>query len=164
MKKLALLFSVAMVLLLGVLAVVSPVGASTKFKADLKGENEVPANASLATGSIEFELSEDGSVINYTFEVSDITDFTQSHIHYAPVGVNGPIVVWLVPSMPPLTSIRGDLEFELEGTITASDFVGPLAGMTLGDLISLFESGNAYVNVHTKGIPGGEIRGQVMAD
>lgn len=164
MKKLILLLSVALVLLLGVMAVASAVGASTGFKADLKGENEVPPNASLATGSIEFELSEDGSMINFEFKVSEIMDFTQSHIHVAPVGVNGPIVVWLVPAGPPLTLIRGELEFEVKGSFTAADFVGPLAGKTLGDLIAIMEAGGAYVNVHTKAIPGGEIRGQIMVD
>lgn len=44
---------------------------------------------------------------------------------------------------------------------TDEDLVGPLAGMTLEDLVALIESGDAYVNVHTVANPGGEIRGQV---
>lgn len=162
-NKLVVLLSTAMVLLLGVLAISSTAGAGTVFRADLKGENEVPPVAdTLATGRAEFEVSADGSMINFKLEVSDIMDFTQSHIHLAPVGVNGPVVVWLAPSKAPATLFRGELEFELEGTITAADLVGPLSGMTLGDLIAEFEAGNAYVNAHTVAHPGGEIRGQIM--
>ena len=59
-----------------------------------------------------------------------------------------------------------------EGTITAADLVGPLAGHPLSDLIDAIQAGNAYVNVHTNDgvaptntgpgdFPGGEIRGQL---
>jgi len=61
-----------------------------------------------------------------------------------------------------------------EGTITAANLVGPLAGHPLSDLIAAMEAGNAYVNVHTNDgvappntgpgdIPGGEVRGQIRA-
>ncbi len=59
-----------------------------------------------------------------------------------------------------------------EGTFTAANFVGPLAGHPMWDLIAAVEAGNAYVNVHTNDgqdgvntgpgdFPGGEIRGQL---
>lgn len=61
----------------------------------------------------------------------------------------------------------------MKGKITAEDLTGPLAGMTLNDLVRAIEEGQVYVNVHTDdGIappdtgpgdfPGGEVRGQVM--
>jgi hypothetical protein len=51
-----------------------------------------------------------------------------------------------------------------EGQITPANFVGPLQGMQLDDLISLMQNGSAYVNVHTEQNPQGEIRGTVVLD
>jgi hypothetical protein len=59
-----------------------------------------------------------------------------------------------------------------EGTITASS---TLTGVDLAGLIALFNSGMAYVNVHTNDgvdpantgpgdFPGGEIRGQIQRE
>jgi hypothetical protein len=47
------------------------------------------------------------------------------------------------------------------GAITDADLVGPLAGMTLADLVSMLDHDMGYVNVHTQQHPGGEIRGQI---
>jgi hypothetical protein len=60
-----------------------------------------------------------------------------------------------------------------EGTFTAANFVGPLAGRPMSELLAAMAAGNTYVNVHTNdGVgaantgPGdfasGEIRGQII--
>ena len=62
-----------------------------------------------------------------------------------------------------------------EGTITAANLVGPLAGQPLSALVEAIQAGNAYVNVHTNDgvaptntgpgdFPGGEIRGQLSGE
>jgi hypothetical protein len=51
-----------------------------------------------------------------------------------------------------------------EGQITPANFVGPLQGMQLDDLIARMQNGTAYVNVHTQQNPQGEIRGTVLLD
>jgi hypothetical protein len=62
-----------------------------------------------------------------------------------------------------------------EGTFTAANLVGPLAGHPLSELLDAIASGNAYVNIHTNDgvdgtntgpgdFPGGEIRGQLGDD
>ena len=95
-----------------------------------------------------------------------------AHSHKAAAGVNGPIVVGLFSGLAGSGATNGRLA---EGVITASDFSGPLAGMTMADLLELLQSGDAYVNVHTNDgvaptntgpgdFPGGEIRGQVKAN
>jgi hypothetical protein len=48
-----------------------------------------------------------------------------------------------------------------KGVITASKLVGPLQGKTIEDLVDDIRAGKAYVNVHTKGHPDGEIRGTI---
>jgi hypothetical protein len=128
-----------------------------EFKADLKGEEEVPTLSTEASGEAEFKLSDDGQSIKFEVKVSNITDVSASHIHIAAAGSNGPIAVPLFTGSKP-GQFSGTLA---EGTITAADLTGPLAGMTLDDLISQMKSGNTYCNVHTAAHAAGEIRGQI---
>ncbi|HSF49211.1 MAG TPA: CHRD domain-containing protein, partial [Nitrososphaeraceae archaeon] len=49
----------------------------------------------------------------------------------------------------------------VSGTINNLDLQGTLKGRNISDLITLMESGNTYVNVHSEPYPDGEIRGQI---
>ena len=85
-----------------------------------------------------------------------------AHIHLQAPGANGPIVVWLYPPAPPPQLIPGRFDGVLaEGTFTAANLMGPLAGMSLEDLVAEMRAGNTYVNIHTTANPGGEVRGQI---
>lgn len=163
MKKRFLLLAVALVVILTALMAVTPVTADSRnFRAHLSGSEEVPPVATHAQGQAVFQLSRDGTELSYTLIAANIYDVLQAHIHLAPAGVNGPVVVWLYPSAPPPVLIPGRFSGVLaRGTVTAADLVGLLAGGTLSDLIDEMEAGNAYVNVHTVANPGGEIRGQI---
>lgn len=132
------------------------------FRAHAHGGEEVPAVDTDAQGNATFRLSKDGDAISYRLIVANIVDVTQSHIHLAPAGVNGGIVVWLYPSASPAQLIPGPSQGVLaEGVITEEDLVGGLAGMDLGALLDALRTGGAYVNVHTSANPSGEIRGQI---
>lgn len=132
------------------------------FKAHLKGENEVPSVETNAQGQATFKLSQDGESIHYKLIVANIENVLMAHIHNAPAGQNGGVIVWLYPSSPPPQLIEGRFQGVLaEGTITADDLVGNLAGQTLEDLLGEIKAGNTYVNVHTSQNPGGEVRGQI---
>ncbi|CAN5896340.1 CHRD domain-containing protein [soil metagenome] len=132
---------------------------SGNYHAHASGREEVPANNSRAQGQAMFRLSADGTELNYKLIVANIQNVTQAHIHNAPAGQNGPIVVWLYPSSPPAMLIPGRFNGELaEGVITNANVLG---GMTLTQLVALLEAGNAYVNVHTSQYPPGEVRGQI---
>lgn len=127
-----------------------------QFLAALDGDQEVPPVAGLAAGTASFTLSSDRSEITFVVNVEgiEVSEITQSHLHVAPAGFNGPVVVNLTgaPSSLPL-----------EGTVTADDLV-PNAGVgvvTWDDLIEAMLAGDVYVNVHTMGNPAGEIRGQL---
>lgn len=135
------------------------------FRAPLNGMNEVPAVVTDASGLAKFQLSKDGAELSYKIVVEDIMDVLMAHLHMAPEGTNGPVVAWLYPSGPPPVLIPGLFSGVLaEGVITDSDLKGPLAGMTLEDLVEDFYEGLIYVNVHTTTYPGGEIRGQVKGN
>jgi hypothetical protein len=136
------------------------------FKASLTGTGEVITSdtstpgTSLATGRAVFWMDEHGGKIHYRLEVHNITGVFQAHIHLNGPGVNGPVVVFLFKSDTPTGTVNGLLS---QGTFTAADFKGPLAGHPLAELLTDIRSGDAYVNVHTlPNHPGGEIRGQLI--
>ncbi|TVS21197.1 MAG: CHRD domain-containing protein [Planctomycetaceae bacterium] len=99
----------------------------------------------------------------YKLIVANIQNVTQTHIHVAPAGTNGPVVAWLYPEGPPAQLIPGRFNGVLaEGFIKADDLVGPLANEdSLEGLFVLMALGETYVNVHTSQFPPGEVRGQI---
>ena len=137
--------------------------APRNFVTSLSGSEEVPGNDSRARGVATFQLSADGTELSYRLIVANIQNVNQAHIHLAPAGANGGVVLWLYPSGPPAQPIPGRTDGVLAtGTVTAANLVGALAGQPLSALIEHIDNGNAYVNVHTNpGFPGGEIRGQL---
>ena len=170
-----------LVLVIGVLALV---GAATglalesfNFNSPLEGSQEAPVpRDTQARGNAVYQLSADGTALEYRLMVANIDNVFMAHIHRGPAGSAGPIVVWLYPSTTPNEPapkgggpINGVIA---EGTITAADLIGPLAGQPLSALVALLRTGGAYTNVHTDDgdlvlnegpgdFPGGEIRGQI---
>lgn len=150
------------------------------FGTPLSGDEEVmPAgvvNTSNARGNAIFHVSEDGETVEYKLIASNIENVFMAHIHRAPAGANGGIVVWLYPSTTPgvpapLGGGRTD-GILAKGSFTSANFVGALAGASMAAFIADVKAGNLYVNVHTNdGVaptntgpgdyPGGEVRGQI---
>ena len=97
------------------------------------------------------ELSADGTISNYVLNVANIGDVTLAHIHQGEKGINGPIVVTL-------SMTNGTLS---QGKVYSKLFEGPLAGKYISDLMKIISDGKAYVDIHTKQNPQGEIRGQL---
>jgi hypothetical protein len=165
------LFSVlALGVALVALAAIPADAGDTNTGAHLRGRDEVPSNASLAQGQAIFHLSADGTQLEYKLIASNIDNVVMAHIHIAPVGVNGPIVAFLFGPAPAAGGRSSGVL--AEGTITADDLIGPLAGQDLTALVDAIRAGNAYVNVHTDDgvappatgpgdLPAGEIRGQI---
>jgi aldose sugar dehydrogenase len=134
------------------------------FLAHLSGAEEVPPADTRAQGQAIFQLSADGSLLDFMLIVANIQNVTQAHIHVGAAGVNGPVVAWLYPDGPPSQLIPGRSNGVLaQRTITAGDLVGPLAGQPLSALLELMRDDETYVNVHTSQFPPGEIRGQIRA-
>ncbi|MBP1702944.1 MAG: hypothetical protein H6Q38_2051 [Chloroflexi bacterium] len=175
------IYRIAILILIALLATAGiALAAAGNFRTHLSGDEEVPPQdvviETLGQGQAIFRLSEDGTELHYKLIVANIENVVASHIHIGAPGINGPVVVWLFPSTTPGGAPAGGGRLDggvAEGTITANNFVGPLAGQPFSALIDAIESGNAYVNVHTNdGIaptntgpgdfPGGEIRGQLF--
>lgn len=174
MKKISYLMIAALVTLALASLAAAPVPANRNSSAHLTGDQEIPPAGvvieTLAQGQAVFHLSKDGSELHYKLIVANIENVVAAHIHLGSSEQNGPVVAFLYGNAAPGGG-RTDGVLA-EGTITAANLVGPLAGQPLSALIAAMEAGNTYVNVHTNdGVggpntgagdyPGGEIRGQI---
>lgn len=126
------------------------------FTTSLKGGNEVPAVKTKAAGEAIVRISKDRNSIYYKLIVSNLDNVVAAHFHMANEGINGPVVAFLFSGN--VVEQNGILS---EGVITEAELIGPLAGMSLEELIQRIQDGGIYVNVHTADFPSGAIRGQL---
>lgn len=131
---------------------------SRNFRTHLSGDEVVPPVDTNAQGQAKFRLNKARDELSFKLNVANIDDVIGAHIHMAATGENGGIVVFLFgePFADPVT-VNGTLA---EGTITASDVIGAIAG-DFEALLTAMAEGNAYVQVHTLANVPGEIRGQI---
>ncbi len=128
------------------------------YVANLNAAAEGPGHTS--PGSGVFTFVDNGSVINWSLTLTNITNVTASHIHLGSAtnigNTAGPVIINLfLPNRPPETGTLTGLV--AEGTITSANN----STVSLDSLRVLFNNGNAYANVHTTANPTGEIRDQV---
>ena len=114
------------------------------FRATLSAAAEVPSNASPGTGTLEATYDKASSVLMWRVTYSGLTGpATMAHFHGpAMPGANAGVVVPFPSAASPA-----------EGSAT-------LTPAQVTDLMA----GKWYVNIHTAQNPGGEIRGQVLAN
>lgn len=142
---------IALPLIAAALATVASTPASAAifiFTGTLSGANEVPANASTATGNFVATLNDVANSISVVINFAGLTaNASAGHIHCCvPVGVNAPVVV-------PFSGFPA----AMSGTYT-NTFTG-LSGTNVNGI----KNGLAYINIHNASFPGGEIRGQLAA-
>jgi hypothetical protein len=126
-------------------------GAMCVLHAKLTAANETTGSTSTAKGHSLIRVRNDGTIEFKTKILNkDHETFVAGHVHEAPVGVAGAIVVPLFVSPTPATSAR---HIEQGGIAT------PNAGTTGADLCA--NPSAYYVNYHTTAFPGGAIRGQL---
>jgi hypothetical protein len=123
------------------------VSAQSTFQAILSGSQEVPANASTATGFGTVVLNAAKTQITVNESWSGLSAAASaSHIHGpAGIGTNNN-VIFPFSGVPAATS--GAIP-EQTFTITAQQ-------------VAYLEGGLLYMNVHDGNFPGGEIRGQLV--
>jgi hypothetical protein len=163
MKRLPLSVMIAVLAMLVIAGGVF--AAQMNFRAHMRPGDIVPLPVNVdsqAQGQAIFKLSEDGMSISYKLNVANIDHVIMAHIHrFVGNGMNGPIIVWLYPSVTstapgaPTERIDGELA---DGSFGPADLRG---GVTWDQLLELMRSGQAYVNVHTSEAPAGEINGLI---
>ena len=113
------------------------------FAAQLSSAQEVPANASSATGTGALSLDPASKKFSARITVTGIAA-TAAHIHAGTPGISGPIL------------------FPLTETAPGSGIWVSAAEATLSDAqLALLTSGSLYFNAHSAALSGGEIRGQI---
>ncbi len=117
---------------------------TTYFKATLDGTQEVPTNASAATGVVIIKYDATTKNLQLTGDYQNLTtSLTVSHVHSpAAPGANAGVLFDIINSGG------------TSGTLKAS------ASLTVAQEADLV-AGNMYVNVHSSTFTGGEIRGQI---
>ena len=124
-------------------------GVMCVLNTQLNAKNETTGSTSTATGHTQIKVWSDGTITFKTQIFNPNSEmFVAGHIHQAPVGIAGSIVVPLFGG--PATTAN---HVKLGGVAT------PNAGTTG---TALCQNPSAYyVNFHTTAFPGGAIRGQL---
>ena len=126
-------------------------GVMCVLHATLSATNETTGSTSTAKGHTLVKVRDDGTIEFKTQILNTGNEtFVAAHIHQAPAGVAGPVVVPLFVSPAQPTSARH---------IKQSGAVTPNAGTTGANLCS--NPSAYYVNYHTTPFPAGAIRGQL---
>lgn len=138
--RLRLLITVALGLTLALAP--RPADAAMQFEAVINSAQEVPPNASPATGTGTFTLNDAETQLSINIVFSGlVAPQTGAHIHgAAPPGTNAGVRFPLTLGSP----------------------VNMVWNIPAGDVVSL-KNGLLYVNIHSQAFPGGEIRGQILA-
>ena len=149
--------SLAVVVLVAVAAVGAFVGTASgggrPLSTSMSGANENPKNNSPASGTTAVRLNHGQGTVCYDMSVSNLTTApSMAHIHKAPAGDNGGIVVHLFGS--------GGAAAPTTTSFTLSNVC--LSGISQALIKDITQNPDQYyVNVHTQTFPGGEIRGQL---
>ena len=126
-------------------------GTLCVLHAKLSAKNETTGSTSVAKGHTTIKVRANGTIEFKTKILNKAHEtFVAGHIHLAPVGVAGPIVVPLFVPPETATSAR---------QIKQSGVATPNAGTTGAELCQ--NPSAFYVNYHTTAFMGGAIRGQL---
>ena len=135
-SKLGMAFAIALTGSVLAIGTASAIG----IKVTLTGDQEVPpvSSPAVATGTI---MVNDNASVSGSIMTTGIKA-TSAHIHEAPMGKNGPVVI-------PLEK-KSDREF-----------VVPVGAKLTDAQYQAFKAGDLYVNVHSDAHKDGEIRAQL---
>ena len=107
------------------------------FTANLTGAQEVPGPGDPdGSGLALLNFNGATNMVHWLIALQNVDPLTAAHIHAAPPGVAGPVVI--------------DFSGSLIGSVVDSDVAGVIANPT-----------NFYVNVHNAAFPAGAVRGQI---
>ena len=175
MSKLGLkaTFVGGLVLLVGLGSFALADGGTRDFKGkNMSGYVESPAVSSVASGSFEAKLSQDGETLSYELSYGDLEGtVTQAHIHFGNAHETGGITLWLcetatnpdpdatadTPTCPQSGTVTGELSMADVKTVTAQG----IAANELNEVLAAMRGGHAYANVHSSKFGPGEIRAQI---
>lgn len=125
-------------------------GQVVEFRATINAAQENPATRSEAMGSAVMLYDVAANTFDLWVTLEDFSNtISASHIHEAITGINGQVV----------TNLGDETVYARTGNTITGVFRGVTHG---GDPVALLQSG-AYLNFHSSEFPGGEVRGQLIA-
>lgn len=111
---------------------------------DLSGAEEVPPVTTSASARAATTVDSDAKTVTIHINTTDLADANAAHIHVAPAGADGPVIV-------PLTQ-------DPAAPSHWSAVKAPVTDQQLAD----YAANLWYANVHTPDNPEGEVRGQIV--
>ena len=144
-------------------------GDGRRVDVGLTGFEEVPALSTPGVGEFRAAIARSATEIRYRLTFQDLeSPATQAHIHFENRTNNGPIVVFLCSNLgngPEGTqpcpeaggTVTGTIGPEQVGAGAAAQGIAP---GEFAEFVRAVRAGATYVNVHSVGRPGGEIRGR----
>jgi hypothetical protein len=156
-----------------------------EFAAHLTGFDEIGFIQGPYTGAIlsdctataKLDLDQKAGTVNYTLTYSNVGTtppltgaVTQAHIHFGKRRDSGGILVFFCTNLdngPAGTPASPANSGTVTGTWTKDSVVAiPEQNVSAGDfnaLVAALTSNTAYANIHSAGLPNGELRGQVRS-
>ena len=137
-------YAYAMFVLFGLLTSCSkkeeaaPTSSTIALSATINGAQQVPANASVATGTFVGSYNSGSKQLTYTVTYQGLTP-SIAHIHVGAPGAAGPVAIPFANLASPIT-----------GTVTLTS-----------DQANNLLTNSMYVNLHSNAYPNGEIRGDI---
>jgi hypothetical protein len=143
-RRMALPFLAVVAIAIAMLAAAPAFAGGRPFTTSLSGPSEVPAGDPDATGTATVWVNPGTGTVCYSWSVSGAaTPIAAAHIHHAPAGVAGPVVVPLPPTGP-------------------SSGTGCTSGVDRGLALDIVQHPwEYYVNTHNAEFPTGAARGQL---
>lgn len=118
--------------------------SNSTFSASLTGANAVPAVTTSVTATVKLTYAVSSSKMTYAITLNkSMTGARNATIYSGAAGTKG-TAVYVLYAGPKSGGFKGQLT---TGTIDPAKFKGPLAGKTVKDLITLIQSGGAYVSI-----------------
>ncbi len=146
MKK--LLFSI-LVLALVALTAATVFAGGRPLTASLSGANEVGVGDPDGSGTMNLTLNSGQEEICWDLDVQDIEAPTRAHIHQAPAGQNGGVVVFF-------------FDLVVDPPILVPDSLSGCVDVSRDLIIEIRQNPEQYyINVHNDDYPAGAIRGQL---
>ncbi len=128
------------------------------LSATLSGDQEVPPQATPASGQASLQYDTDTRLLNWQISYQDLLGgLTNAHFHGPALpGVNAGVVIPI-----DFTGFGGTTSGTLIGSADLDDLSPTFDPPTVEDW---FLTNRMYINLHTTQFPGGELRGQVVPE
>lgn len=142
MRRNLLATTIAAAAILGATGAAAKDNTGKKFQVSLSGLNNIEGGDPDGRGTATVRINPGQQQLCYSLSVRNIDPATAAHIHEAPAGSTGPVVVGLQPPTSGMSSgcLSITRELALELIRSPEDY---------------------YINVHNPAYPAGAVRGQL---